>query len=123
MTIDFVATDASGATWYFDVAGAFTSYRGGLLRSDTVWRSLGRAAALRGGRGDVPLVFLTSHLPRRPSEGDTALRAAGLEVFFDAIELRSQDGLDRLQRYAKGGFTADPQPGFWTAADLSRSTP
>ena len=28
---DFVATDADGATWFFDVAGAFTSHRGGLL--------------------------------------------------------------------------------------------
>ena len=123
VTVNFVATDADGATWFFDVPGAFTSHRGGLLRTDTVWKSLGRAYALKGARGEVPLVFLTSHLPKRPSEGDTALRAAGPDAFFDAIEMLSPDGLERLERYAKGGFTKTPQPGFWTAQDLARRTP
>ena len=68
----------------------------------------------------TPLVLLTSHLPRRPSEGDTALRAAGPQAFFDVVELLADDGLERLRRYAKGGFTNDPQPGFWTASDLAR---
>jgi site-specific DNA-methyltransferase (adenine-specific) len=119
VTVDFVATDADGATWYFDVCGAFTSHRGGLLRTDAVWKSLGRASALRGARGSVPLVILTSHLPRRPSEGDTALRAAGPGTFFDAIEMLSPNSRERLQRYAKGGFTDNPQLGFWSAHDLS----
>ena len=120
VTVDFVATDMDGATWYFDVCGAFTSHRGGLLRSETVWKSLGRAFALKGARGTVPLVFLTSHLPRTPSEGDTALRVAGPDAFFDAIDMLSPDSLERLHRYAKGGFTGDPQPGFWTPHDLTR---
>ena len=120
VTVNFVATDVEGATWFFDVSGAFTSHRGGLLRTDTVWKSLGRAFALKGARGEVPLVFLTSHLPKRPSEGDTALRAAGPDAFFDAIEMLSQDSLERLERYAKGGFTDNPQPGFWTSQDLAR---
>lgn len=77
VTVDFVATDGVGATWYFDVPGAFTSHRGGLLRADTVWKCLGRATALRGRAKGVPFVLLTTDLPRRPSEGDTALRAAG----------------------------------------------
>ena len=121
MTVSFVATDGDGDTWFFDVAGAFTSHRGGLLRADAVWKALGRAAALKRARGDVPLVLLTTHLPRRPSEGDTALRAAGTEVFFDVIDLLSEDGLDRLRRYAKGGCTGSPQPGFWTARDSRRT--
>ena len=120
VTIDVVAMDADGAPWYFDVAGSLTSHRGGMLRSDVVWRSLGRAHALRGVDPDTPLVVLTSHLPPRPSDGDTALRAAGPHAFFDAIELRSESGLERLRRYAKGGFTDNPQPGFWTLADLQR---
>ncbi len=120
VTVDLVATDAQGATWFFDVAGAFTSHRGGLLRMDNVWRSLGRACALMGARGEVPFVLLTSHLPRQPSEGDVALRAAGPDAFFDAIEMLSEDSRERLARYAKGGFTDDPQPGFWTTHDLAR---
>ena len=53
-------------------------------------------------RGTVPLVLLTSHLPRRPSEGDTALRAAGPEAFFDAIEMLS-DGEPRAAAALRQG--------------------
>lgn len=123
VTVDFVAADVDGGTWFFDVSGAFTSHRGGLLRTDTVWKSLGRACALKDARGEVPLVFLTSHLPKQPSEGDTALRAAGPDAFFDAIEMLSQHSLERLALYAKGGFTDNPQAGFWTSQDLARRTP
>jgi DNA modification methylase len=119
VTVSFVATDADGATWFFDVAGAFTSHRGGLLRTEMVWKSLGRACALKAARSGVPLVFLTSNLPKRPSDGDTALRAAGPDAFFDAIDMLSHDSLERLERYAKGGFTDNPQPGFWTPQDLA----
>jgi DNA modification methylase len=119
VTIDFVATDAAGATWMFDVCGAFTNQRGGMQRADVVWKSLGRASALRNARGDVPLVLLTSHLPRRPSEADTALRAAGPDAFFDAVELLSADARERLARYAKGGYPNDAQPGFWSEGDLA----
>lgn len=123
VSVNFVALDDDEAVWFFDVSGAFTSHRGGLLRTDAVWRSLGRANALKGRVGDVPLVFLTTNLPRRPSEGDTALRAAGPAAFFDAIEMLSDAGRERLARYAQGGFVRDPQPGFWTATDLARTTP
>lgn len=123
VTVNFVARDAEGDTWLFDVSGAFKSHRGGLLRTDTVWKSLGRAHALRNRiPGGAPLVFLTTHLPRRPSEGDTALRSAGPDAFFDAIEMLSDEGRTRLESYAKGGFTDDPQPGFWTETDLARRT-
>jgi site-specific DNA-methyltransferase (adenine-specific) len=120
VTVSFVATDKQGAMWYFDVAGAFTSYRGGLLRMDTVWKTLGRASALRSARGNVPLVLLTCHLPPRPSEGDTALRAAGPDAFFDAIDLLLPQAGERLHRYANGGLADKAQPGFWKAEELER---
>ncbi len=50
VVMPFVATAADGTTWMFDVAGANTTHRGGLLRMDTVWRTLGRASAVRGQR-------------------------------------------------------------------------
>ena len=121
VTINFIAEDRRGGTWFFDVSGAFTSHRGGLLRTDTVWKSLGRAHAIRGRLPNAaPLVFLTTHLPRRPSEGDTALRSAGPEAFFDAIEMLSDEGWDRLKAYAQGGHPGEPLLGFWTPADLER---
>ena len=120
VVIDIVATDAAGGTWLFDVAGAFTSRRGGLLRMETVWKSLGRASALRGRFPDLPLVILTTQLPRRPSDGDTAVRAAGPGTCFDVIGLLSADDRHRLRRYAKGGFAGRAQLGFWTSDDLAR---
>lgn len=121
VTVNFVAVDGSGMTWYFDVSGAFTSHRGGLLRTDTVWKCLGRANALRGRDTEsIPVVFLTTHLPRKPSEGDTALRAAGPEAFFDAICLFDSDDRDRLVKYAGGGRHDAPLEGFWTESDLAR---
>jgi modification methylase len=60
------------------------------------------------------------HLPRRGTEGDTALRAAGPDAVFDVVDLLSEEGLERLARYAKGGLTRRPELGFWTAADLAR---
>ncbi len=122
VTVDFVAVDGEDQTWFFDVAGAFTSHRGGLTRPDIVWKSLGRAYALKRERGEVPLVVLTTHLPRRPSEGDTALRAAGPDAFFDAIEMLSEDSVERLKKYAGGGWRGAPLPGFWTAQDIATFT-
>lgn len=122
VTVNFIAEDQGGGTWLFDVPGAFTSHRGGLLRADTVWRTLGRLSALRGRGVDDPIVLLTTDLPKRPGEGDTALRAAGPEAFFDAIEMLSEEGRSRLGRYARSEEPDDrvPEPGFWTEGDLER---
>ncbi len=119
VTVNYVALDGADEPWYFDVSGAFTSHRGGLLRTDTVWKSLGRASVLRGAGLDGPLVLITSHLPRRPSEGDTALRAAGPDAFFDAVEMLDDAGRARLECYAEGGRRHRAEPGFWTPADLA----
>jgi DNA modification methylase len=114
VTINFIATDADDVEWYFDVSGAFTSTRGGLLRTDTVWKTLGRAHVLRT-KLNGPLVFLTSHLPKKGSEGDLALRAAAEQGgFFDAIEMRSVEGYERLRKYAAGGHSEVPLSGFLT---------
>jgi DNA modification methylase len=121
VTVDFVAADAWGGEWFFDVPGPFTSHRGGLSRNDVVWRSLGRACALRGRLAKaVPLVLLTTDLPARPGEGDTALRAAGPDAVFDVVDVRAGEDRLRLARYGAGGGTDRPQLGFWTAADLDR---
>jgi site-specific DNA-methyltransferase (adenine-specific) len=104
VTINFIATDADDVEWYFDVSGAFTSTRGGLLRTDTVWKSLGRAHALARAEKQ-PIVLLTSHLPSKGSEGDIALRHALEDIVFDAIEMRSDAGYERLRKYAGGGHT------------------
>lgn len=113
VTIHFIATDADEVEWYFDVSGAFTSTRGGLFRTDTVWKTLGRAHVLRGEELQGPLVFLTSHLPRKGSEGYVALKKVAEQGgFFDAIEMRSAEGYERLRKYAAGGHSEVPRSGF-----------
>lgn len=111
LAVSFLAADAEGQPWFFDVAGPFTSTRGGLARIETVWRTLGRVAALRGRRPDVPVVVLTTQLPRPQSEGDLAVRAAGPDALFDVIDLRAAPDVARLARYAGGH--RQPVPGFW----------
>jgi site-specific DNA-methyltransferase (adenine-specific) len=118
VSVDLVATDATGATWWFDVAGPYTDHRGGMARTEVVWRALGRAAALRHARGEIPLVVLTTELPRRPGDSDTAVRAAGPSTITDLVDLRSADDRRRLAAYAVSGPHSAPEPGFWRPTDL-----
>lgn len=116
-TVSYIALDSAGVDWYFDVSGAFTTTRDGLLRTDNVWKALGRANVLvRHGR--TPLVLLTSHLPKPRSEGDMALRAVGPRVVFDAIGMSADGHSDRLATYAEGGHHHHPLRGFWADRDL-----
>jgi hypothetical protein len=62
-------------------------------------------------QGDRVLV-LTSALPRRRSEFDLALRAAGREGLFDVIDVFDPDALERLKHYA-AGHTESALDGFW----------
>ena len=103
--VNFVARGADGQRWFFDVSGAFTTSRGGLRRTDTLWKALGRAAVLRAGdEADARLVLLTTDLPEPSGAGATALRCArDARVVFDAVEMLSAEGQARLRTYALGG--------------------
>jgi site-specific DNA-methyltransferase (adenine-specific) len=117
LAVDFTGTDAQGRTWYFDVAGPNSAYRGGMARSETVWRALGRANVMAAG-GHSPFIVLTTQLPRPGTEADRALRAPGPGGIFDAVDLLSADARARLATYA-GGRCGSPGAGFWSAADVA----
>lgn len=121
LAVAFVAADADGTPWYFDVCGRFTTTRDGLARTEHVFQSLGRASIM-AANGKAPYVLLTSHLPRKGADGDKALRAAGPGAFFDAVELLAPAGQHRLKLYAGGGEgrCTVAEPGFWTEAELAR---
>ena len=108
--VNFVAKDAKGQKWFFDVSGAFTSTRAGLKRTDTVWKALGRAATLKASPkvDKYRLVFLTTDLPPRASAGNQALSATRGDLFHDAIEMLSKEGQARLRRYAAGENYEEP---------------
>ncbi len=102
--IDFVAR-ASGdnSVWHFDVTGAFTSERDGLRRTDTVWKSLGKAAARQSDAevqsDDIQYVLLTTSLPGG-GVGDKAIRSCMEQrLIRDAIEMLSEEGQARLHEY------------------------
>jgi site-specific DNA-methyltransferase (adenine-specific) len=126
---NFEVTDAAdGLQWYVDVSGAFTTVRPGLQRTDTLWKTLGRAHVLDSARdrnqvdSDVRLLILTSNLPKSGSEGDKALRSVGWRSVFDAIEMFDAHGRGRLKHYANTP-TDEPGPGFWTSEEIARDRP
>jgi DNA modification methylase len=104
----FEAADRAGQRWLFDVSGAYMGARAGLCRSDTLWKALGRAAVLSSGAGGPRLVLLTTDLPVPGSLGDIALKSARGGVFYDALEILSGPGQDRLREYASGAAPPDP---------------
>ncbi len=106
--VDFAAEDQHGGLWYFDVSGGFTGTRSGLSRTDTLWKTLGRAGVLAASETDGPLILLTTNLPPRGSAGDVALRAARGVMYFDAIEMLSAGGQERLREYAATGIPVQP---------------
>ena len=118
IVIDLVAEDAEGNCWYFDVTRAFTSTRAGLVRTDTLWKCLGRASVLHSC-GIRPVVLLTSHLPERRSTGDQALRRVGPGGVHDVMGMSVGADRARLAKYGCGGQTSYPLPGFWSSAELA----
>ncbi|MGH9249931.1 MAG: hypothetical protein ACRD0W_10505, partial [Acidimicrobiales bacterium] len=75
VTVNFIAKDKRANDWCFDTSGSFTSERSGLIRTDTMWKTLGRASVLYES-GVKRLIILTTNLPKAGSVGETAMRAA-----------------------------------------------
>lgn len=99
--VNFSARDDTGKPWFFEVAGSFTSYRGGLTKTDTLWKALGKGAVLRE-IGTTPLVLLTTEVPG--GAGGAALRqVTGPEKPIRAvIEMLSASGLEALRALCEG---------------------
>ncbi|MGH9024497.1 MAG: DNA-methyltransferase [Acidimicrobiia bacterium] len=106
--VNFTAVDAEGARWHFDVSGAFTTFRPGLQRTDTLWKALGKAAVLQSDAEPYRLVLLTTDLPPRGGTGFTALANTRGNLYYDAVEMLSPLGQDRLRRYAAGDSPSKP---------------
>ncbi len=103
--VNYAARDDRGITWYFDVAGGFTSSRPGLRRNDTLWKSIGKAAVLNEAYPDARFVLLTTDTPSKNSAGAAALasvRGPGKPI-HDVILLSSAEDVARLHEDARGG--------------------
>lgn len=107
--VSFEAQDRRGERWLFDVSGVFMGARAGLCKSETLWKVLGKAAVLKSSQvAGFRLVLLTTNLPAPGTPGDAALRSARGTAFFDALELLSEQGQDRLREYASGTASLHP---------------
>ncbi len=105
IVLNFVATDQTGADWAFDLSGSFTTNRAGLRRTDTLWKSLAKAAVLRESGTALPLILLTTDAPTKGTAGHQSLavmRGPDHPV-YDLIELLNFADQARLQRYAAEG--------------------
>ncbi len=120
LQFNFLVACAEGHQYYVDVSGAFTTVRPGLMRTDTLWKLLGRVHVLKAQEDATNrsrVLVLTSNLPKANSEGDKALRAVGPNGVFDAIEMFDEaGGVRRLAAYASGCDM--PMVGFWTEAEI-----
>lgn len=104
---DFVAVDAAGCEWVFDVSGAFTSSRPGLARTETLWKALGKAALLRTQFPDPErpcrYVLLTTDVPKRGTAGCKALEAAVRDgLVWDVLLLEQPETVAELLHCASG---------------------
>lgn len=115
--IDFVAHDANGKPWFFEVCGTFTGSRAGLRRAETFWKALGKGAVIASSSEAAPLVLLTTRLPAAGSPADVALRSARGSAFHDAIEMLAPAGHQRLASYAAGQNYDVPVGGMLPSAD------
>lgn len=112
IVLSFVATDQTGEDWAFDVSGAFTSRRAGLRRTDTLWKSLGKAGVLHESESMMPLVLLTTDVPPKGTAGHRALTVmrGPTRPVFDVAELLHPGDQARLHGYALNGRSHVPAP-------------
>jgi len=119
LSIAATVEDATRTPWQIEVAGSFTSHRGGLTRADVVLKTLGRLNVLRGRLGpQARLLVVTCERPGHRSEAENLLRAAGPDAFFDVIDVFDDDDLIRLRHYGSESAMT-PLEGFWTPKDLA----
>jgi len=71
---DFTFTEA-GASWHAIVCGSLSSSRGGLNRSDVLWRSLGTAAVMHSTDPDTAVLLISPEVPTNGTAGAKALTA------------------------------------------------
>ena len=103
VAVDYSAHDHHGRLWFFEVAGGFTSHRGGLRRADALWKAVGKAAVLREA-SHAPFVLLTTDVPAPGSAAADALgQVTGPEKpVYAVIEMLRDSGATALRALCVG---------------------
>jgi site-specific DNA-methyltransferase (adenine-specific) len=102
--ISLQADDAQGRRWLIEIAGAFTTPRLGLRRTDVLWRTLGKASIVAASLGEKapPLLVLTTDLPAASSGAAGAVAAVKGKTVVDVLDLTDPSTAEQLARYASG---------------------
>jgi DNA modification methylase len=98
--VDFRARGNAEEDFIFLVAGSLTSNRGGLKRSDVLWRCLGKATAIAASEPNSRVVLLTTAMPERSSANFKAMDASLDGPVFDVIDLFDAASREVLGQYA-----------------------
>jgi hypothetical protein len=104
LEVTFRARDRAGNEWLFELAGGLSSANPGLRRSETLWRTLGKASVLAAAstKGEPPrLVLLTTELPGRGTPGARALAMVTGTTVADVIHLLDETDVKRLRTRAE----------------------
>ena len=97
----YAGDDDSGGHWLFDVSGSFAHGKSGLIRSETLWKALGKAAAFRALEPHGPrLVLLTMYLPAPGTPEHAALVALRGDIVADAFCMLEAKTADLLRAHA-----------------------
>jgi hypothetical protein len=89
------ARSADGREMVFDLAGGHTTVRPGLQRGDVVWRTLGRAAAVKAITGQGLVVFTTG-VPERASGGAILDAVVSEGTIRAVIDVFAPDAVERI---------------------------
>jgi DNA modification methylase len=104
--LSFVARDATGRDWAFDLSGTLTSGPpSGLRRTEVLWKALGEASVLHEAGPGHPLVLLTTDTPvpgSAPAKALDAVTGPDRPVLA-VVELFDPAGRRRLEGYARHG--------------------
>jgi site-specific DNA-methyltransferase (adenine-specific) len=97
--VSFRAVDPAGREWLFEVAGGITSSRPGLKRSDTLWKTIAKAAVVHAAAPECRFVVLTPALPARASAAANALAAVtgAARPIADVVDLGATADRERLR--------------------------
>ena len=90
------SAEFEGVRWLVDVCGSFSTSRGGLNRSEVLWRSMGRAAVASVASPDARILLLSTAMPA-PGPSAKALESVVADGMVQIVELGTGTTVDDIR--------------------------
>lgn len=102
LEVSFLVENAGGNRLLVDVAGAFTSSRGGLSRAETAWKTIAKAAIAKEMASEKFVVVSAELPPEKSAIADALRRVTGEDrPIFGVIHLFGKDATRALADSAR----------------------